>query len=271
LPSKVRISHPTDLKSPLTFLLRAYGSLAPHLNIAIAIAPLLLGKRQENLPYYSTTTKGLFMFIHVAALYSVQPEAADAFIRSIRIGGDWQRVARRVAPDFVASDLLLHQSSLSPVFMCIDFWVTRERYQRVRESPLYEPLFSMHNQMAAATIELGVFAFPGSRRKGRAACAQGTPGRHKQNTGSAMKTPTTIQSAHYVDLELNCPDRFKPGDPDSEIIEIGIVKLDIVSLRIACERDYLVRPHRDISRPARKSPGSQTRISLGIHRTRTSK
>jgi hypothetical protein len=100
------------------------------------------------------------MFIHFATLYSVQPEAADAFVRSIRAGGDWQRLARRVAPDLVASDLLQHQSSPSPVFLCIDFWVSREKYLRVRESPVYEPLFSMRQQMAAATIELGVFAFP---------------------------------------------------------------------------------------------------------------
>ena len=28
--------------------------------------------------------KGIFMFIHIATLYSVQVEAADAFVRSIR-------------------------------------------------------------------------------------------------------------------------------------------------------------------------------------------
>jgi hypothetical protein len=100
------------------------------------------------------------MFLHVATLYSVQPEAADAFVRSIRTGGDWQRIARRVAPDLVASDLLQHQSSPSPVFLCIDFWVSREKYLRVRESPVYEPLLQLRNDMAAATIELGVFAFP---------------------------------------------------------------------------------------------------------------
>lgn len=111
---------------------------------------------------YANPTKGLFMFIHVATLYSVQPEAADAFIRSIRAGGDWQRVARRVAPDLVASDLLQRQSSPSPVFLCIDFWVSRERYLRVRESPVYEPLLQLRHDMAGATIELGVFAFPAS-------------------------------------------------------------------------------------------------------------
>jgi hypothetical protein len=100
------------------------------------------------------------MFIHVATLYSVQPEAAEAFVGSIRAGGDWQRVARRVAPDLVGSELLLHQSSPLPVFLCIDFWVSRERYLRARDSEVYEPLFQLRHDMAAATIELGVFAFP---------------------------------------------------------------------------------------------------------------
>ena len=100
------------------------------------------------------------MFIHVATLYSVQPEAVDAFVRSIRVGGDWHRVSRRVAPDLVGSELLLHQSSPSPVFLCVDFWVSLERYLRARDSEVYEPLFQLRHDMAAATIELGVFAFP---------------------------------------------------------------------------------------------------------------
>jgi len=63
-----------------------------------------------------------------------------------------------------------------------------------------------------------------------------------------MKTPGTIHPALYLDLELNCPDRFRPGDADPEIIEIGVVELELTSLRTVRERDYLVRPHRDISR-----------------------
>ena len=70
-----------------------------------------------------------------------------------------------------------------------------------------------------------------------------------------MKTPSTIQAALYLDLELNCPDTFRPGDPDPEIIEIGIVELDITTLRIVRERDYLVRPRRDISRRCTKITG----------------
>jgi hypothetical protein len=107
-----------------------------------------------------TATRGFVMFIHVATLYSIQSAATDTFIPSIRAGGDWQQLARRIAPDLVTSDLLQHQYSLSPVFLCIDFWVSREKYLSARESPAYEPLFQIRSEMANATFELGVFAFP---------------------------------------------------------------------------------------------------------------
>ena len=100
------------------------------------------------------------MFVHVATLYSVRAEAADHFIRSIRPEGDWQRIAGRLAPDLVASDLLQHESSPMPVFLCLDFWASREKYLSIRNSEIYEPLFSMRHQLAVATIELGVFVFP---------------------------------------------------------------------------------------------------------------
>jgi hypothetical protein len=100
------------------------------------------------------------MFVHVVTLYSVHAEAADNFVLSIRSGGDWHRIARRVAPDLVASDLLQHQSSPTPVFLCIDFWVSREMYLRVRESAVYESLFNLRNQLAQSSIQLGEFAFP---------------------------------------------------------------------------------------------------------------
>jgi inhibitor of KinA sporulation pathway (predicted exonuclease) len=70
-----------------------------------------------------------------------------------------------------------------------------------------------------------------------------------------MKTPGTIQSALYLDHEMNCPDRFRPGDPDPEIIEIAVVELDVASLRIVRERSYLIRPQRDISRRCTRITG----------------
>ena len=70
-----------------------------------------------------------------------------------------------------------------------------------------------------------------------------------------MRAPSTINSAVHIDLEMNCADRFRPGAADPEIIEIGAVELDVASLRIVRERNYLVRPQRDISRLCTKITG----------------
>jgi hypothetical protein len=99
------------------------------------------------------------MFVHVATLYSVRPEVAENFIYFVR-AGHWHRVARLVAPDLIAYDLLQHQSSPTPLFLCIDFWASREKYLRARESGVYHHLLNMRNRLAAATIDLGAFMFP---------------------------------------------------------------------------------------------------------------
>lgn len=70
-----------------------------------------------------------------------------------------------------------------------------------------------------------------------------------------MKTLNRLQSVLYLDLEMNCADTFTLGDVDPEIIEIGIVELDVASLRIVREQNYLVRPQRDISRRCTKITG----------------
>jgi hypothetical protein len=98
------------------------------------------------------------MFLQVATLYSIHSEAAaDLFVSSIRLGGEWQQIARRVAMDLIGTDLLRHQSSPTPLFLCIDFWRSREAYERMRESPAYDLLFSLRNRMAQSATELGVF------------------------------------------------------------------------------------------------------------------
>ena len=65
-----------------------------------------------------------------------------------------------------------------------------------------------------------------------------------------MKRLGRITTALYLDLEMNCSDELHPSlnTSDPEIIEIGICRLDVPSLRIAHETNYLVRPlHLDIS------------------------
>ena len=65
-----------------------------------------------------------------------------------------------------------------------------------------------------------------------------------------MKRLGLITTALYLDLEMNCSDELQPSrnKSDPEIIEIGICRLDVPTLRIAHETNYLVRPlHLDIS------------------------
>jgi inhibitor of KinA sporulation pathway (predicted exonuclease) len=52
---------------------------------------------------------------------------------------------------------------------------------------------------------------------------------------------------------MNCSDRSTPGTP--EIIEVGIVELNVVSLEIIREANHLVRPQREISRRCTRITG----------------
>lgn len=63
-----------------------------------------------------------------------------------------------------------------------------------------------------------------------------------------MQQLKTIPSAVYLDLEWNCADFSRQGDPEPEIIEIGLAELDPISLRLVRESNYLVRPRQvDVS------------------------
>jgi len=50
--------------------------------------------------------------------------------------------------------------------------------------------------------------------------------------------------ALYIDLESTCWNRMPPPGMTPEIIEIGIVELDLIGLRITQEAAYFVRPRR---------------------------
>ena len=95
--------------------------------------------------------------LHVITLFTV-PDGEDAFARAIGIRGYWQNLARRIAPDLVATDLLRHQ--LSPLYVCQDFWATPEAYFRSLRLPAVQNLLLMRRLMASACFELGAFQFP---------------------------------------------------------------------------------------------------------------
>jgi hypothetical protein len=56
-----------------------------------------------------------------------------------------------------------------------------------------------------------------------------------------MQGLRTLPSTVYLDLEWNCTDMSRRGDPAPEIIEIGLAELDPTSLGLVREANYLVR------------------------------
>jgi hypothetical protein len=95
---------------------------------------------------------------HFVTLFTVAPEAEEAFVRELRMGGTWLAQARRVAPELVAADLLRHQRR--PMFLCHDIWVTHEAYACACSNQAVRQLFDARKQMAADFLEIGAFTFP---------------------------------------------------------------------------------------------------------------
>ena len=106
--------------------------------------------------------------LHVVTLFSVLAENAGTFVRSIRMGGEWHTLARRLAPELVATDLLEHHASSTPHFLCnssrlylaLDFWSSLEEHLRACRSAECQSLLLARRQMASASFELGAFTFP---------------------------------------------------------------------------------------------------------------
>lgn len=99
--------------------------------------------------------------LYVVTLYSVAAEAADSFVASLHRDAGWQTLARRIAPELIATDILRHlPDSNAPLFICFDFWATTEAYLRACRSPLLQALFATRRQLADSAFEIGAFAFP---------------------------------------------------------------------------------------------------------------
>ena len=94
--------------------------------------------------------------LHVITLFTV-PKNEEAFVNSMSMNGDWHTLARSVAPDLIATDLLRHQ--LSSLYLCHDLWTTHEAYVRGEHLPAVQNLFLMRRAMASACFELGAFQF----------------------------------------------------------------------------------------------------------------
>ena len=97
--------------------------------------------------------------LHVATLFCVHLDVEPEFVRLIR--GDWQRLARRVAPDLVGTDLLRQQQDAPlTVYLCLDFWTNAEAYWRSYYSTSVRELLTARCSLAGSYFHLGEFAFP---------------------------------------------------------------------------------------------------------------
>jgi hypothetical protein len=97
--------------------------------------------------------------LHVATLFCVHLDVEPEFVRLIR--GDWQRLARRVAPDLVGTDLLRQQQDAPlTVYLCLDFWTNAEAYRRAFYSATVRELLAARCSLAGSYFHLGEFAFP---------------------------------------------------------------------------------------------------------------
>jgi hypothetical protein len=55
---------------------------------------------------------------------------------------------------------------------------------------------------------------------------------------------TPLVRALYLDVELTCWSGPPPSDMRQEIIENGVVEMDLLTLKLTREAAYFVRPHR---------------------------
>lgn len=97
----------------------------------------------------------------VATLFSIHnSNTEDLFIRSLRQGGAWHTAARQVVPELVGTDLLRHRDDApSALFLCLDFWASREAYLLGCQSPAVCSLFTARRALADSSFDFGAFEF----------------------------------------------------------------------------------------------------------------
>jgi hypothetical protein len=106
--------------------------------------------------------KDTLMLLHVYHLFTIHDaHAADRFVRSLRLGGDWQRRARAIAPELIGTDLLRQQNAAADfLYLCLDLWSSAESYHGSLRLPGVQQLFNERRELVSSSFELGAFAFP---------------------------------------------------------------------------------------------------------------
>lgn len=88
--------------------------------------------------------------LHVLTVFTVNPDSEDAIVHSIR-AGEWHKLARRLAPALVATDLLRHLHHMPErLYLCLDFWASPDAYRRAFHSPAVQRLLLARRQMTAS-------------------------------------------------------------------------------------------------------------------------
>ncbi len=84
------------------------------------------------------------MILYVVTLFCVHdPAAEQRLITSLRIGGEWHAMARAIAPQLIATDLLRHQHDAPAQFyLCLDFWTSAEAYRSAMRSTATQQLYT---------------------------------------------------------------------------------------------------------------------------------
>jgi hypothetical protein len=95
--------------------------------------------------------------LHVITSFTV-PDSEEELVRSLRMNGERHAVARRIAPELIATGLLRHQ--LSPLYICHDFRTRPEAYLRSLHSSSVQGILLARRQMASGCFDLGAFEIP---------------------------------------------------------------------------------------------------------------
>jgi hypothetical protein len=97
--------------------------------------------------------------IYSVHLYVARPTRESFFIHSMRTGGAYCELARRMVPGFMGVDLLRnHQDACE--FLCLTFYTSLEKYLAAQNSSAQAALTRFLAKLTTFSSHLGTFSFP---------------------------------------------------------------------------------------------------------------
>jgi hypothetical protein len=89
-------------------------------------------------------------------LYIASPSRERFFVDSMRTGGLYTQLARRILPGFMAMDLLRSQQDASE-FLCVRFFTSADAYQAAQKSSNAAVLAHFLSKLTVFSANLGVY------------------------------------------------------------------------------------------------------------------